>query len=89
MAKINDGGPAFPAEFRGGEGSWRQEGMTQRDWLASQCPLTMKEAWSIWTNSLRRPFSNTISEERERSPFLRYFASLRYEYADAMLAERE
>lgn len=90
MNTINDGGPAFPSVLYSHERAenWSTDGMSLRDWFATQCPLTMPEAWQVWTNRSDFPFHRTISSAEERQPFFEYFALLRFEYADAMLAER-
>lgn len=89
MSKINDGGPAFPFPSDDGPGQFQpSRGMTLRDWFASQCPLTVQEAWGIWTSRESLPFLRTVASANERAPFFEYFAMLRFEYADAMLAER-
>ena len=60
-------------------------GMTLRDYFASQCPLTVEEAWKVFT---ARHFEELFALADERAHFWHWFAMMRGEYADAMLAER-
>ena len=79
--KINDGGPAFPQSLAAG-GPFG--GLTARDYFAAHCPLTVAEAWAMWTN---KPLDQA-RVGTERAAFWQWFAMMRGEYADAMLAER-
>lgn len=82
--------PAFPGRHEESyqvDGRVVNSGLTRRDWFATHAPISMKEAWSIWTNAKKRPMSQTFGAASEREPFLQWFASLCYEYADAMLKE--
>ena len=77
MAKINDGGPAFPTpEIRAPDGTGIQEGalgMSFRDWSAVQIAAGMV----AYSGTLGLAFGP--SEIAKRA----------YEVTDAMLAERE
>lgn len=83
------GGPAFPgARVEYGEVQGFSPGMSLRDWHATHCPITLEQAWGIWTKAEARGFE-TVAQAKERTPFLQWFAGFRYEYADAMLAESD
>lgn len=87
MSADKSGGPAFamgiPSETHRDH---VQEGMTLRDYFAAHAPITMKEVWGIWSTS--RPFEETIGKADERRAFLHFFATIRGEYADAMIRGR-
>lgn len=60
-------------------------GMSLRDWFAATAPITLQiaaEASGLFSLM-------DIDDERTRKDVLAAAASLRYQYADAMLAERE
>jgi hypothetical protein len=73
MAKINDGGPAFPmpASEHSQGGHFEQEGMSLRDWFAGQALIGLMEYATI--------------EQPGNAAALAKFA---YDHADAMLAVR-
>lgn len=84
------GGPAFPGRFEENymiNGKIVNNGLSRRDWFATHAPLSMKEAWAIWTDHKKRPMREMLGAGSERSPFLEWFAAMRFEYADAMLKE--
>lgn len=84
------GGPAFPpltSRKYDNFGDKVAPGISRREWFATHAPISMKEAWSIWTDHKKRTMADTLGAASEREPFLQWFASLRYEYADAMLRE--
>ena len=75
----NDGGPAFPSEYRTQDSDGhpcvaRSEGMSLRDWFAGQAMCL-----------LIQPFTNTPREEHADAKLVSEYA---YEIADAMLAAR-
>lgn len=57
-------------------------GLGLRDYLAARAPITIEDARASCDGYLN------FLEPRDRSFLLRALAGLRYEYADAMLAER-
>lgn len=84
-----DGGPAFPhGDVRGvpAEGF----GMSLRDYFAIHAPEPSKEAVSLvmrmeqMQNPHNEPYHNKVQRRSERE----IVCALRYEFADAMLAER-
>ncbi|PJN96852.1 hypothetical protein CNY89_00135 [Amaricoccus sp. HAR-UPW-R2A-40] len=82
--KINWGGAAFPCEGGEGSGLYPDPGMSMRDWFAGNAPVTAENVTyamgsTIWD----------LSSESGRAAFFAVMALLRYEYADAMLAERQ
>jgi hypothetical protein len=78
---------AYPFSFHPGHGFGAAqsvaEGMSLREYLAAHCPITTREAFDLWTSTNR--FSD-LREAKERQGFLEWFAILRFEYADAILA---
>lgn len=56
-----------------GDGSWPSDGMTLRDYFAAHCPITMEEADDY---------------HMHEDGLISFYAAMRYEYADAMIAER-
>lgn len=87
-----NGGPAFPGQPLGADGLPVDEaatGMSLRDWYATHCPITVQEAWGGWCSEKSYPFDSKFQLQRERVGFWPWFSMLRFEYADAMLAERE
>lgn len=69
----NKGGPAFPAGYHPEGNSADQYGMSLRDWFAGQALMGI----------IACPGSEPDDASREGC------ASLAYEFADAMLSERE
>jgi hypothetical protein len=52
--------------------------------FALHAPITMKEAWGIYSSSKTYTFEECMRIKTERMVFLSWFADIRYEYADAM-----
>ncbi len=77
--------PAFPVECGDGFGY----GMTLRDYFATHAPITMKEAWTLWSSGEKDAFEECMNIQKERGNFFNWFVKIRLEYADAMLAERD
>lgn len=76
MAKIDDGGPAFPAEGGDGSGLHANPGMSLRDWFAGQAlPGCMLRC--------------AASEKADGETVEGMFSRRAYEVADAMLKERK
>ena len=76
MDKINDGGPAFPV----GSGDMRDPvGMTLRDYFAA------KAMQGMLADSQTRESCPESQEEK----WMRSFARVCYDFADAMIAARE
>lgn len=60
------------------------EGMTMRDWFATHAPISMHEAAA----SLHYDDQIDLDHMATRREFMIEYASLRFAYADAMLAAR-
>ena len=63
--KINDGGPAFPAEYQ----NKIDRGMTLRDWLAGQVvsQLNVHAAnWREWVPQKAYEIADALLEQREK-----------------------
>ena len=93
---MKDGGPAFPSEFKfdhpnAGPMVEQSAGMSLRDYFAIHAPEPTNEQISSIerreqaANPHNEPYANKV-RRRGRQEII---CSLRYEYADAMLAERE
>ena len=82
-SKPHDGGPAFPISDMGVHGCY---GMTLRDWFAGQAPITIANACSCLGYEDVFTAMNVASQ---RSNVMKTLASLRFSYADAMLAARD
>ena len=82
----DDDRPVFPMYVPGNEarGDHMQIGAWLSDYYAAHCPLSVVEAWQIWSN--RPP---TLFASEDRAGFWTWFAAIRHEYADAMLAARK
>ena len=79
--EIKDGGPAFPAVD-----NWRVgSGMSLRDYFAADAPITVWDAQTA-LNKGTMPIGSLPS--RERKEVFEMLAKMRFEYADAMVAER-
>lgn len=89
MSGIKTGGPAFPELGNVGHNSdWQSEnGMTLREYFAAHCPITMREAYETWRHSGNVLYG--LSYSTERRGFMEWWAIIRFEYADAMIAARE
>lgn len=82
------GGWAFPGEQgHTPDGIWNQTwdpGMTLRDWFAGQAPIT----WGTALQMCGFPNETDICIDSNRATIMAVMAMARFEYADAMLAER-
>lgn len=76
MKTINDGGPAFPMALNETTSSCSPVGMSLRDWFAGMA-LQGIMANGDWSKS------------PNRETFEASYSKYAYDYADAMLAERE
>jgi hypothetical protein len=84
--KVEDGGFAFPCDSTNKQFP-TQEGMTLRDYFASQCPLTINEFVAVYGfRDLPSLFDD--SNEGHWEAMLILFSEYRYDYADAMLKAR-
>jgi len=80
MSTINDGGPAFPHEYKFGDGiAQRCDGMTLRDYFAAKALPIMWDAYDKGYCGL-----NDKDE-----PNMKTMADGAYQMADAMLKARE
>jgi len=80
MSKKNDGGPVYPqCGPLDDEPGWIRGGMSLRDWFAGQAP-PMDQEWLRSYFYGRDPLPSDI-------PYA--ISKWNYEYADAMLAERD
>lgn len=77
---ISNGGSAFPSGVEIEDQF--QEGMTLRDYFAAHAPVSFEMACQCWGDH------SPQTDDRARASFAAVWALLRYEYADAMLAER-
>jgi len=84
---IKDGGPAFPvpdSHHANGQVQYGSNGMTLRDWLASQAEIPWDAV--LGTLSIKHPERDKKFTLEEVSKFR---AEAKYREADAMLAARE
>jgi len=84
---IKDGGPAFPvpdSHHANGQVQYGSNGMTLRDWLASQAEIPWDAV--LGTFSIKHPERDKKFTLEEVSKFR---AEAKYREADAMLAARE
>lgn len=99
---IDQGGPAFPELGNVAYHSdWQFEnGMSLRDYHAAHRPMTMTEAYEIWSGqrTAHHPGDPGYRESligmglragADRAGFFSWWAIMRFEYADAMIAARE
>lgn len=102
--KIDHGGPAFPilspVDETGRTAAgypFPEEGMSLRQYYATHCPISMSEAYEIWSGNRESSDSNNpkfrdsmmsigLRRGTERLGFFEWWALMRYEYADAMVA---
>ena len=79
-SKIDDGGSAFPVpeENRLSDGTYCNEGMSLRDWLAGQA-----------IGAIIRQCASDLQFSDGRETSEQYFARKSYEVADAMIAARK
>ncbi|MBS7703283.1 hypothetical protein [Chelatococcus asaccharovorans] len=85
MTDKPDGGPVFPSEQgQTPDGAWNQtycQGMCLRDYYAAHAPVDYLAAMAVHGG---RP---NLNNDQERAAFFAVWALMRYEYADAMIAE--
>jgi hypothetical protein len=86
MQKIDDGGCAFPVPNDANVNG--QQGMSLRDAMAKDCPMTMEEFLKVYGRSEMQDLFGGGLYDIDRGEFLKMFAQFRYEYADAMIAEK-
>ena len=75
--KIDDGGPAFPHT------GYSDAGLSLRDWFAGQTATDWYECFRDWNKGTR------CDGTRSSKQFTDHFAGMCYEFADAMLKERD
>lgn len=81
MNTQNDGGPAFPVPNDANVNC--QEGMTLRDYFAAHAPVTLQDArYACSYHGYGEGWSDA-----ERAASVAVLALMRFEYADAMIAE--
>lgn len=94
MSKINDGGPAFPADIQRRDpvttewGDLPPQGMSMRDWFAGQALAGL--CAGLCSAAGQKAMTNEM--KRRGIPLNRaewYVAKVAHDYADAMLAERK
>ena len=71
-----DGGQAFPHDYK--DGHWPEHGMSLRDWFAGQALA------GLYSSSAK-----VMQPEMDGIKGIQFVASVAYQIADAMLAERE
>ena len=92
MSKINDGGPAFPmpASTDGnGNVTFAEYGMSLRDWFAGTLPEPSEDRVNREREIDRAANPHNESHKPPMRNDREIRAYLRYQYADAMLAERD
>lgn len=64
-------------------------GIKMREYYAAHCPMTMTEAYEIWsTETLRQGLmGQDLRDANDRAAFFKWWAQMRFEYADAMAEE--
>lgn len=84
-----DGGPAYPVTMQqdpnGGVLTWNSDGVTVHDYFAARAPITIADAMlacGVEAHSIG------MLPASQRTVILVALATMRGEYADAMLAER-
>jgi len=84
---VKDGGPAFPTQHEesGFQQPWTESGMALRDYLAAHAPYMPDELLGDRLDAIER---TTLKMDRTAA-IARMFAAWAYEFADAMIAERE
>lgn len=86
---IETGGPAFPREdyqangYEKGFEKLGQEGMSLRDYFASKSPITFDHIKMVYGDD-----NPEMSDDLTRKVIFGLWSMMNYEYADAMLAER-
>ena len=85
----DDGGQAFPvSETSPLLGSRVIPGMSLRDYLAAHCPMTMAECVIEFGFQTLKELHTADNASIMWNSFLSMFTRMRYEYADAMIEER-
>jgi hypothetical protein len=92
MAKIDNGGPAFPTERFDNAARIEPDGyhgMSLRDWFATYAPMPSDD--EILTQLKLDAARNPHNEHRKPKRRSRYeiIADLKFEHADAMLSARK
>jgi hypothetical protein len=91
MSAKDDGGPAFPLHTDDGRGyEVKHLGMSLRDYFAAHAPA--KEIEDLMPSSVKEAaefLGKTIDEYKYGEDYYKAIARRRYEWADAMLAERQ
>ena len=91
---MKDGGPAFPRLYPRADEEGRG-GMSLRDYFAIHAPEPTEEEILAWKSRIERqeqmanPHNEPYANKVRRRGTLEIKCSLRFAYADAMLAERE
>lgn len=86
---IETGGPAFPREdyqsngYEKGFEKLGQEGMSLRDYFASNSPVTFNDVKKVYGDE-----NPEMNDDLVRKVILGVWSMMNYEYADSMLAER-
>ena len=94
-AFMQSGGPAFPQKHEAGDGSYIEYfGLTVRDYFAANAPITLVEAVQAadlesGSPSIEVALCRVLMDKAKRAIAMTALATLRNEYADAMLKTRE
>lgn len=73
---------AFPFVFNDGQADVAVYGMRLRDYFATHAPVSLADAVTVFGTY------PDMNSDTERAAFMSVWSLLRYEYADAMLAQR-
>lgn len=76
MNRKDDGGPAFPVTYKQ---------CISRDYFAATAPVTVQDAIDVSGYKDR----DCLKHDADRNVVFAVLTTMRYEYADAMLAERK
>jgi hypothetical protein len=87
--KIKDGGPAFPLRNMDPDDYIPFPGMSLRDYFAAHAPQPTDALIMMERQSDRHRNPHNDSRKPKIRTETEIIASLKYEYADAMIAERE
>ena len=95
MSAQNDGGPAFPFDEKNGDGTHYHShaGMSLRDHFATHAPVSITDAFLSLNLHVNAPtveagLARALINESDTQLVMLALSNLRYEYADAMLAQR-
>ena len=93
MAK-SDGGSAFPRplsqNLHNGETAWEQDGMSLRDYFVAHAPAKeIDDMVPSTTKECAEILGIASSDYKTSAHYAALLAILRYQWADAMIAERE